>query len=576
MKRSRNSAVIAAGALVALTAAACSGGGTTTTASSTTSSAASKGGTLYYLTFKGSAKWDPQAIYIGAHIEFANRMFARTLVTYPVGATGDAANKLVPDMATDTGKSTDNNKTWAFTLKDGIKWEDGKAVTCADVKYGVSKSFDAAYVVGPQYAKQFLDIPDGGYTGPYTKKGQALYDKAVTCAGNTITFKLKKSVVDFNYAVAMTAFAAARQDMDKGAKGWLNIFSDGPYKLQGGVWDSSKGGTFVRNTNWDPATDTIRKAYPNQVVWQQGIQTETILQRMIADGGNDQTAVTDRTAPASFQSRIVSNPAVKKRSVNPDAPYVDYLALNMRRLTNEKVREAIAVATDRTAYIAAAGGPQEGSPATGVISPSVKGYKKFDGFDAAPPAGDAAKAKALLTAAGVPMPYPLVVAYPQTPTADNQFGGLKAAWEKAGFSVKLLAQPDTDYYSNVQTTSTSKGYDVMWASWGADWPAASTVIPPLFDSRINFASDGSSTGSDYGFYDDKTTNTMMDAAYAAKTVDEAATMWGNIDERIVATQHAAVPLQTQKFLFVYGSKIKNFSLQNGLGGYVDMANIAVQ
>ncbi len=97
-------------------------------------------------------------------------------------------------MATDTGTPTDGGKTWKFTLKDGIKWQDGKAVTCDDVKYGVSRTFATDIITGgPSYALQFLDIgthkdKDGNtvsdYAGPYAKTGQALYDKAVTCDGN--------------------------------------------------------------------------------------------------------------------------------------------------------------------------------------------------------------------------------------------------------------------------------------------------------------------------------------------------------------------------------------------------------
>jgi len=50
----------------------------------------------------------------------------------------------------------------------------------------------------------------------------------------------------------------------------------------------------------------------------------------------------------------------------------------------------------------------------------------------------------------------------------------------------------------------------------------------------------------------------------------------DIDERIVKDQHAAIPLQVQKFIFTRGSKVQNWSIQQGLGGYVDMAQIAVK
>ena len=65
---------------------------------------------------------------------------------------------------------------------------------------------------------------------------------------------------DFNQATTMTAFGAFRADKDQGDKSNYAIFSNGPYKLEG-TWTANKGGTFVRNENWDPKTDTIRKAY---------------------------------------------------------------------------------------------------------------------------------------------------------------------------------------------------------------------------------------------------------------------------------------------------------------------------
>ncbi|MBO0838186.1 MAG: ABC transporter substrate-binding protein, partial [Actinobacteria bacterium] len=266
----RRVAICAIGVAVAVTASACSsskkggGGGTgspssSAPASSSASSAvnAKKGGTIYNLTKRPVEHWDPQRTYIGRDLAAATRLFSRTLTQL----TPD--NKLVPDLATTTGTASDNNKTWSFTLKQGPKWQDGSPVTCADVKYGVSRTFAVNTITGgPNYAIQFLDIPskpDGSsqYEGPYTKKGQALYDKAVVCSGNTITFHLRKPVGDFNYAVssALQEFSAYKQSQDKAAQSNFSVFSDGPYMLQGS-WTEGKGGTFVRNPQYDPSTDT--------------------------------------------------------------------------------------------------------------------------------------------------------------------------------------------------------------------------------------------------------------------------------------------------------------------------------
>ena len=89
-------------------------------------------------------------------------------------------NTPVPDLATDTGTSSDGGKNWSFTLKDGIKWEDGKPITCEDFKYGASRVFATDIITGgPNYLLSYLDIPKDpktglpAYNGPYKGEGQA-------------------------------------------------------------------------------------------------------------------------------------------------------------------------------------------------------------------------------------------------------------------------------------------------------------------------------------------------------------------------------------------------------------------
>ena len=173
---SKRTAVATLGAALALTTvAACSSskGGSSGSGPTTTK----PGGTLYYTTGTRNVEhWDPQRMYIGRDLANATRLFYRTLTML----SGD--NKLVPDLATDTGKASNGNKTWTFTLKTGPTWQDGSPVTCADLKYGVSRTFAQDIITGgPSYALQFLNIPatpndqtfNTAYHGPYTKVGQS-------------------------------------------------------------------------------------------------------------------------------------------------------------------------------------------------------------------------------------------------------------------------------------------------------------------------------------------------------------------------------------------------------------------
>ena len=171
-----------------------------------------KGGTIYVLT--QNEQWnqvDPQRAYTGEDMAFFSATIYRSLTAYKLSADATEGTSLTPDLATDLGTATDGGKTWAFTLRDGVSFQDGSPITCADIAYGVSRTFATDVInQGPTYAIAYLDIPsdaDGSssYKGPYKGTGQDLYDKAVTCSpdGKTITFHLNKPIADFNYTVTL-------------------------------------------------------------------------------------------------------------------------------------------------------------------------------------------------------------------------------------------------------------------------------------------------------------------------------------------------------------------------------------
>ena len=118
MRTKKGATTVALGAVVALAAAACSSGGSSTSGATASGSAATKGGTIYIINKGPHNGLDPQASYVGADLEFANRVYARSLTTYTSGTDP----KLTPDLATDTGTMTDGGKTWSFTLIDTAKW----------------------------------------------------------------------------------------------------------------------------------------------------------------------------------------------------------------------------------------------------------------------------------------------------------------------------------------------------------------------------------------------------------------------------------------------------------------------
>lgn len=579
--RKKALAAVAVAASLSVALAACGGSGSNNSSGNGgnggSSSSAKGGGTLTYYIRSAYEHTDPQRSYLGVEMTNFSRTVYRSLVAFPISSDPTTSTTPVPDLATNTGTATDNARTWSFTLKDGIKWQDGKPITCEDFKYGASRVFATDVITGgPNYLLSYLDIPTDKktglpiYTGPYkhTDAGQAAFDKAITCNGNTITYHFNKPWPDFPLAIAsLHMMDPYRQDKDQGDKSNYQIFSNGPYELQGGMWNKETGGTFVRNPNYDPSTDStdIRKALPNKIVFKVGEQSETITDQLVADSGPNQGGVTQQAIPSSKFSEVQS---AANRTVSVKSPYVDYLVLNFKRLTNLKVRQALATATDDTGWVAAGGGSKSYVPATDIVNPAVKGYQAnlFPGGS-----GDPAKAKQLLQSAGVPMPYPITYTYPSTPTADAQARVIAAGWEKAGFKVTLdgIANSDT-YYSNIQQPDQKA--DVIWAGWGADWPSAITVTAPLFDSRPNLTSK--SNGQDYGAYKSDEFNKLVDQAQNSASLDDQTKYLQQADQ-VLAKDVAYIPMDIPIFYMIHGSKVLNYTTTAASNGYPDLGPIDV-
>ncbi len=564
---------VAVAAVVAVSLAGCGGGSTNDSGNS--SGPAKAGGTLHFLQYSPSEHLDPQRMYIGRDLSNFGRTVYRSLVTFPTSTNPDEANTPVPDLATDTGTPNSDSSEWKFTIKDGVKWQDGKQITCEDFKYGMSRSFATDVITGgPNYILSFLDVPKDpktglpAYDGPYKNDNKADYDKAVTCDGNTITYRFNKPFPDFPLAIAsLRAFDPYRQDQDKGDKSNLAIFSNGPYMLKG-TWDLNKGGVLVRNPEWSKSTDDIRQANPDEIDFEIGDTPETINDRLIADNGDDKNAITTNSIPPSYYSQIEG--PVKDRSVNVESPFVNYVLPNFNRMTNPKVREALAAATDRKAYSAAIGGANASTPAQSLVNPTLLGYQPNPSFPNAD-GGDVAAAKKLLQESGAKLPYPIKYTYPGgTPTSDKTAAALKATWDAAGFKTTLDPLTDT-YYDVVNKPSSAS--DVIWGGWGADWPSIATVLPPLFDSRINLTSN--SNGQDYGNYKSDAANALIDEAAQQADVSKQADIYAKLDAQL-GKDTAYIPLDITKFYYLRGSNVDNYVNSVSTSGYPDLAVISLK
>lgn len=101
-----------------------------------------------------------------------------------------------PDLAKEWKKS-DDGKTYEFTLKNGLKWSDGEALTAADVEFSVKLALKASVINGI-FPSTFLKV-EGAKD---FKDDKADKISGITVDGNKVTFKLVNSVGDFEQMMA--------------------------------------------------------------------------------------------------------------------------------------------------------------------------------------------------------------------------------------------------------------------------------------------------------------------------------------------------------------------------------------
>ncbi|MGB8652746.1 MAG: ABC transporter substrate-binding protein [Mycobacteriales bacterium] len=556
---------------LALAAAACggsSGGGKKTTGTSSgdhgLNASTTAGGQLVILNTADFEHLDPQRNYVGQALNFG-RLLYRQLTTYK-SVAGAAGSEIVPDLATNLGEPSNNAKTWTFHLKDGLKYEDGTPITSQDIKYGVERSMSPLIPDGPQYAKQYL-VGAKDYAGPF--EGKEL-DSIKTPDDKTIVFELNAPHGDFGYTVSLPTFAPVPKAKDTKVNYDARPFSSGPYKIQ--TYQRGKQMLLVRNTYWDKKTDPARSALPDTIKVVEGLDPAIVDQRLIASAGDDANAIQlDSSIQPESLARVINNPKLKDRSVNGYTGFLRYIAMNTQRgvTKNVKVRQAVEYAINKQDQQTARGGPfGAGSIASTIIMPNVAGYKKFNAYPA-PDTGDVDKAKALLKEAGYPNGFTATLETVNKGKGLKQAVAFQAAMARVGIKINIAQVDQSVYYSTIGDIK--KEPEFVIAAWGPDWPAPSTVIPPLFDGR-QIVPQGN---QNFSQLNEDSINKEMDRITSITNVNDANKAWGDLDEKIMTEFAPILPLLNDKAVYVVGSNVTNLYIHSFYGD-PDLAALGVK
>lgn len=385
---------------------------------------------------------DPAAAYDAGSWALFSNVF-QSLLTYEPGGASP-----VPDAAESCGFVGHDLRTYRCTLREGLTFPSGRSMTAEDVKYSFDRVKKIKSDVGPS----------------------ALLDTlaSVSADGLKVTFHLSSPDATFPFKVATgagsivdrTKYPADGQRTDNGVDG------TGPYELT--AYTKNKKARLTPNGNYEGAVkDTGRPV--DLLYYADANKLDSAWKAKRVD------VATRQLPPQVLAGLNASDPG--RRVSESDSAETRNLYLNTRTgspLHETKVRQAMAWLVDREQLAAQV---YDGTVDLlySLIPTGITGHTTsfFDAY----PKPDTAKAKQLLTEAGVTLPIRFTYGYGAgRGAAAAEAAELKRQLETGGlFKVTVKGYEWSDFQKRWATGK----LDAYAVGWVADYPDADTFGAPL-------------------------------------------------------------------------------------------------
>jgi len=453
---------VAACALAALGLTACGGGGSTGSGDpAATGSGGQEGGTLL-----GSYSAFPD--YLDPALSHTLEGWTATYDTYiPLltydHASGQAAGKVIPGLATALPQVSDDGKTYEMTLRKGLKYSNGEPVVASDFTHSLERVFILNSGGSPFYegivgAARFMKTKKGGIPGVETD------DKS-----GKITIHLTHRDGDFEHRLGLPFVAllpAKTPDED--------LTADPPPATGPYVITSSKPGRgweYERNPQWAKANEERLPQLPSGHVDKIKIQVLRNPQTQvnyIESGKLDWMG--SEVPPDRYQAVKAKFEGTQFRVEPTFSNYFFWMNTTQTPFDDVKVRQAVNYAIDPAALERIYSGRLEGGQQ--ILPPGMPGYQKLDLYP-----HNIKKAKELIAEAA-PSDKDVVVWTNSESPSDDAGAYYQGVLEELGFKVELKVLAPDNYFTVITNSSTPE-LDTGWANWYLEYPSPNGFFQPL-------------------------------------------------------------------------------------------------
>lgn len=501
------------------------------------------------------------------------RLYTRTLVTYR--STPGRTGELVADLATDTGSVSEDGRTWTFTLKSGVRFEDGTPITSRDIKYGIERTFASDVVVGgPTHVVDLLDDPANPYAGPYQDEtdGRLGLSSIATPDDATIAFTLRRPAPEFPYVLALPSSSPVPIAADANpAQYGRDPVSSGPYMVTS--VDRYAGVVLDRNPQWDPATDEVRTALPDRIVVRtnlSGLERDQALLAGSADvdisGAGVQTATIARLTDQEGDDDVLAG---RLDDLTTGTMRLLAMPTNVAPMDNAACRLAVTRVVDRAAVQAALGGAVNAVRTSQLWPRGLRGAP-----EETDPGPDLRAARSALEECGKPDGFQTVMAVPDVPSSRDVADVLAAQLAEVGIVAEIRPFPlDTFYATDVGRPANvaAGGYGLVLATWTADALTPAAFLAPLVDGRSIRTTVGN---ANQALLNGSQINALVDQARLAGDTAEADGIWRQV-AAAAADTYVYVPLTETRVQLVAGQRLRNGLVMRPYSSY-DLATAGVR
>ena len=518
---------------------------------------ATEGGTVTVLSASGLNSMDPTEAHYTNTSSILQGLVTRSL-TQLVYDPESGDQVLVPDLATDLGTSNDDFTEWTFTIREGVRYQNGDEVTPEDIRFGMLRSMDrTAFPEGAAFSNDYFEGGDT-YEGPYTG-GNTDFD-GITIDGQDITISMRTPFPDMPYWGTFPAMGPIPEGKESNPANYAqNPLATGPYMFD--QYTPEKTLTLVRNPEWDPATDPGRTQYPDEYVMDFQRESAQIDEILLNDTGDAKTTLTFDDVQAANYPTFQSNSP--DRLVTGGSPCTYYWAPDYRKVKSKDVREAMLWAYPyRDSQVAAGNivGVNRIVEATNLMPAGIPGRETFNAVpDHEPGTTDAAKAKEILDAAGETGYEVKFLFANDDPNAVASKDVIVKAFREAGFTPRPVATTVAEL-STVRADPDAD-INIRSAGWCSDWPSGGSWFPPVMGST-NLDAEG--LGSNYAAFSEQDVDDKIDTILGSP-IEEQPAMWNELDQYIQEEYLPVITFAYTAAAMARGSQIEGFNVDQNLG-----------